>query len=126
MAENSTNLWKDLNIQVHEANNFPPNLKPKRSSLGHIIIKMYWVVMPSSRGIFPTQGSNPGLPHCRQIVYQLSLQGSPKSKTNYFKNSEKKNLISYKGISTRLSVDFSAEILEARREGDDIFKVPKD
>ena len=23
-------------------------------------------------GIFPTQGSNPGLPHCRQILYQLS------------------------------------------------------
>ena len=22
-------------------------------------------------GIFPTQGSNPGLPHCRQILYQL-------------------------------------------------------
>ena len=22
--------------------------------------------------IFPTQGSNPGLPHCRQILYQLS------------------------------------------------------
>ena len=28
-------------------------------------------------GIFPTQGSNPGLPHCRQIHYQLSYQGSP-------------------------------------------------
>ena len=28
-------------------------------------------------GIFPTQGSNPGLPHCRQIIYQLSYQGSP-------------------------------------------------
>ena len=27
--------------------------------------------------IFPTQGSNPGLPHCRQIHYQLSYQGSP-------------------------------------------------
>ena len=26
------------------------------------------------RGIFPTQGSNPGLPHCRQILYQLSYQ----------------------------------------------------
>jgi len=26
--------------------------------------------------IFPTQGSNPGLPHCRQILYQLSHQGS--------------------------------------------------
>ena len=23
-------------------------------------------------GIFPTQGSNPGLPHCRQSLYQLS------------------------------------------------------
>ena len=27
--------------------------------------------------IFPIQGSNPGLPHCRQILYQLSYQGSP-------------------------------------------------
>ena len=27
--------------------------------------------------IFPTQGLNPGLPHCRQILYQLSNQGSP-------------------------------------------------
>ena len=26
------------------------------------------------QGIFPTQGSNPGLPHCRQILYQLSHQ----------------------------------------------------
>ena len=25
--------------------------------------------------IFPTQGSNPGLPHCRQILYCLSHQG---------------------------------------------------
>ena len=24
------------------------------------------------QGIFPTQGSNPGFPHCRQILYQLS------------------------------------------------------
>ena len=28
------------------------------------------------QGIFPTQGSNPDLPHCRQILYQLSHQGS--------------------------------------------------
>ena len=27
-------------------------------------------------GIFPIQGSNPGLPHCRQILYQLSHKGS--------------------------------------------------
>ena len=28
------------------------------------------------QGIFQTQGSNPGLPHCRQILYQLSHKGS--------------------------------------------------
>ena len=30
------------------------------------------------RGIFPTQGLNPGLQHCRQILYQLSYKGSPR------------------------------------------------
>ena len=30
------------------------------------------------QGIFPTQESNPGLPHCGQILYQLSHQGSPR------------------------------------------------
>ena len=30
------------------------------------------------QGIFPTQGSNPGLPNCRRILYQLSHQGSPR------------------------------------------------
>ena len=30
------------------------------------------------QGIFPTQGSNPGLPHCRWIPYQLSHKGSPR------------------------------------------------
>ena len=29
------------------------------------------------QGIFPTQRSNPGLPHCRQILSQLSHKGSP-------------------------------------------------
>ena len=29
------------------------------------------------QGIFPTQGSNPGLPNCLKILYQLSHQGSP-------------------------------------------------
>ena len=29
------------------------------------------------QGIFPTQGSNPGLPHCSRILYQLSHRGSP-------------------------------------------------
>ena len=43
------------------------------------------VIFPFSRGssqvnlqgIFPTQGLNPGLLHCRRIIYQLSHKGSP-------------------------------------------------
>ena len=35
-----------------------------------------WVALSLLQGIFPSQGSNPGLPHCRQILYQLSHQGS--------------------------------------------------
>ena len=30
------------------------------------------------QGIFPTQGLNSGLPHFRQILYQLSHKGSPR------------------------------------------------
>ena len=33
------------------------------------------------QGIFPTQGLNPSLPHCRQTLYHLSHQGSPISVT---------------------------------------------
>ena len=29
------------------------------------------------QGMFSTQGSNPGLPHCRRILYQLSYRGNP-------------------------------------------------
>ena len=31
------------------------------------------------QGIFPTQGSNPVLTHCRWILYQLSHKGSPRT-----------------------------------------------
>ena len=30
------------------------------------------------QGIFPTQGLNPGLLHCRWLLYQLSHKGSPR------------------------------------------------
>ena len=30
------------------------------------------------QGISPIQGSNPGLPHCGQILYQLNHKGSPR------------------------------------------------
>ena len=35
--------------------------------------------LPLLQGTFPTQGSNPGLPHCRRILYQLSHKRSPKA-----------------------------------------------
>ena len=36
--------------------------------------------LPLRQQIFPTQESNQGLLHCRQILYQLSYQGNPKMK----------------------------------------------
>ena len=41
-----------------------------------------WVAIPSFQGTFPTQGSNPGLLHCRQILYRLRHQGSPRNKND--------------------------------------------
>ena len=38
----------------------------------------HWSGLPfPSPGNFPTLGLNPGLPHCRQMLYHLSHQGSP-------------------------------------------------
>ena len=57
----------------------PSNCGPP-GSLDHGLLQagiLEWVAMPFSRGIFPTQGSNLGLLHCRQIRYHLSHQGSP-------------------------------------------------
>ena len=44
--------------------------KPENTAVGSLSLL---------QGIFPTQGSNLGLPHCRQILYQLSHQGSPRT-----------------------------------------------
>ena len=38
-----------------------------------------WVAVSLLQGVFATQGSNPGLLHCRWILHQLSHQGSPNS-----------------------------------------------
>ena len=44
-----------------------PQEKPKNTGVGSLSLL---------QGIFLTQGSNPGLPHCRQILYPLSHKGS--------------------------------------------------
>jgi len=51
----------------------PPGLSVHGDSPGKNIGKGCHALL---QGIFPTQGPNPGLPHCRQILYQLSYQGS--------------------------------------------------
>ena len=58
-------------------------LQPTRSSVHGILQAriLAWVVIPFSRGSsrprYQTQVSNPGILHCRQILYSLSHQGSP-------------------------------------------------
>ena len=49
----------------------PPG-KPKNTGMGRLSLL---------QGIFPTQGWNSGLLHCRQILYQLSHQGCPLSQS---------------------------------------------
>ena len=46
-----------------------PQEKPKNTGVGSLSLL---------QRIFPTQGLNPGLPHCRRILYQLSHKGSPR------------------------------------------------
>ena len=43
------------------------------------------------QGIFPTQGLNPGLPHCRQTFYHLSHQRSQIWRRWYFSSGWKKD-----------------------------------
>ena len=45
-----------------------------------------WVAIPLPK-LFLNQGSNPGVLHCRQILYQLSHQGSPAIKKTLSKRS---------------------------------------
>ena len=52
--------------------------KPKNTGLGSLSF-LQW--------IFPTQESNWGLLHCKQILYQLSYQGSPYLLTSLLKYS---------------------------------------
>ena len=55
----------------------PDSLQPPFGSLQARILE--WVGSHSLlQGIFTTQGSNPGLLHCKRILYQLSHKGSPR------------------------------------------------
>ena len=59
----------------------PMDCSPPDSSIHGIFQArvLEWVAIAFSRGIFPTQGSNLGLPRCRQTL----LPSKPPGKSNY-------------------------------------------
>ena len=57
-------LWDPMDYTVHGI------LQAKNTGLGSLSFLQV---------ICPTQGSISGLPHCRQILYQLSHKGSPRT-----------------------------------------------
>ena len=67
----SDRKWKSLNsLQPHGLYIYSPwNSPGQNTGVGSLSLL---------QGIFPNQGSNPGLSHCRQILYQLSHKGSPR------------------------------------------------
>ena len=66
-------LWKDESCSVVSNSLQPHRLYSPWNSLGKNTGMDSLTLL---QGIFPTQGSNPGLPHCRQILYQLCHKGS--------------------------------------------------
>ena len=67
-------------------------------------------------------GINPRRNMPRHIVIKLN---KIKDKEKLLKATREKRQITYKGTPIRLSADFSAETLQARKEWYDIFKVMK-
>ena len=69
VAQSCLTLCDSMDSSLHQA---PPSMGFSRQE--------YWSGLPfPSPGNLPTQGSNPGLPHCRQTLYRLSHQGTSKT-----------------------------------------------
>ena len=72
------------------------------------------------QGIFPAQGLNPGLPHCRRILYRLSHKMKPKNTgvdslsllSGLFPTQESNwGLLHYRGILYQLS--YKSDLIKA-------------
>ena len=88
----SISILKILSFCINIVNwSLTKEQKWKWKSLGHVrLFGIPWIYSSSNspgqntgvgnhsflQEIFPTQGSNLGLPHCRQILYKLSYSGS--------------------------------------------------
>ena len=62
---------------------------------------------------------NPDRPIARHVIIKMA-----KIKEKILKAARAKQRVNYKGNSIRLSADFSTEMLQTRKEWQDIFKVP--
>ena len=69
--------WK---VKVKVSQSSPTLCDPMAYTIHRILWAriLEWVAFPLLQRIFPIQGSNPGLPHCEWILYQLSHKGSPR------------------------------------------------
>ena len=73
------------------------------------------------QGIFPTQGSNPGLLHYGQILYPLSHQGSPKKMwyiytMEYYSDIKKNEIMSFAGTWMGLRSTILSEVRQTEKE----------
>ena len=70
------NIQCSLVAQSYPTLCHPIDCNPPGSSVHGILQAqiLEWLPIPFSRGIFPTQGSNPCVLLCRQILYHLSHQ----------------------------------------------------
>ena len=66
--------WREMKVAQSRLTLCDPMDYTVHGILQAIILQ--WVAFPFPRG--STQGWNPGFPHCRQILYQLSHKGSPR------------------------------------------------
>ena len=61
-------LFKNIQNIVQDGLYSPWNSPGQNTGVGNLSLL---------QGIFPTQGLNPGLPHCRRILYQRNYKASP-------------------------------------------------
>ena len=73
-------VYQRMKVKVKVTELCPTLCDPKDCTFHEILQAriLEWVAIPFSRGISPNQGSNSGLLHYRQILYQLSHMGSPR------------------------------------------------
>ena len=76
------------------------------------------------QGLFPTQGLNPGLPHCRRILYCLSHQGSPSHVYVYMYLYIYTYIYTYRYICIYMSFTGGSDVKESACNAGDMGLIP--